>query len=184
VLEESMVKRVLAGMVVLAFAVGSAAMVAPLFFLRPDVHRAAPTRLRIPAIGLDAPIDQVGATAGGALEMPADAGHLGWYRRGVRPGQPGDAVLAGLLRRDGAIPLGRLTDLRAGDRIEVGLADGTSLAFEVASAGPYAANRQPADLFATGGPPRLSLVASAGSSLAGAAGPARIVVEATLRQAG
>ncbi|HEY7200438.1 MAG TPA: hypothetical protein VIC57_09515, partial [Candidatus Dormibacteraeota bacterium] len=86
--------------------------------------------------------------------------------------------------RDGAIPLDRLTDLRPGDRIEVGLADGTSLAFQVASAGPYAANRQPADLFATGGPPRLSLVASAGPSPPGAAGPARIVVEATLRRAG
>jgi len=171
-----MVKRVLAAAIVLTFAVGSAAMVAPLFFLRPDAHRAAPTRVRIPAIGLDAPVDPVGATATGALLVPGDAGHLGWYRRGVRPGQPGDAVLAGRLQPGAANPLDRLTDLRAGDRIEVGLADGTSLAFRVASAGDYPA-RQPADLFATGGPPRLSLVA-----LGRAPGhPSRIVVQATLR---
>jgi hypothetical protein len=72
--------------------------------------------VRIPAIGLDSPVDQVSASASGGLLLPAEAG---------------DAVLAGRLGEPVAVPLERLRELRAGDRIEVGTSDGRSLVFAV-----------------------------------------------------
>lgn len=53
-----------------------------------------PGRLRIPAIGVDAPIVPVGLNPDGSMEVPP-ATEVGWYEPGVRPGNPvGSAVLA------------------------------------------------------------------------------------------
>jgi Sortase domain len=176
-----LIKRVLAAVIVLVFAVGTAAMVAPLFFLQPDRQSAAtPTRVRIPAIGVDAPVEPVSAAGTGALDLPRDAGRIGWYAPGVRPGQPGDAVLAGQVDATDRAALRRLAEVRAGSQIQVLLSDGTTLTFDVASAEGYPGNRQPPDLFARGGTRRLSLIA-AGTPAPGASRPARIVVEATLQ---
>ncbi|TMC06678.1 MAG: class F sortase [Chloroflexi bacterium] len=175
-----MIKKVLATVVVIAFAVGSAAMVAPLFFLRPEklrsdaAHAPAPTRLRIPSIGVDAPVEPDTATATGALTLPGDLTWVGWYSQGVHPGQAGDAVIAGRVDASGVAALARLGEVRPGSRIDVEMTDGATLTFEVARAESYAGNRQPADLFARSGTPRLSLIAS---------GRSRVVVEATLRPA-
>jgi sortase (surface protein transpeptidase) len=157
-------------------------MVAPLFFLHPNRSAPAPpARLRIPSIGVDAPVDAVGVTAAGTLAMPVDTGRLGWYAPGVRPGQAGDAVIAADLDGERAAVLRRLAELRPGDRVELDLTDGSSLTFQVSSASGYAADRLPADLFERGGRARLSLVASTSSPVVPHSGPPRIVVEATLR---
>jgi hypothetical protein len=174
------IKKVLAAIIVLAFAVGSAAMVAPLFFLRPERqreavrHAPAPTRVRVPAVGVDAPVEPETATKAGGLTLPGDVTWVGWFAPGVHPGQPGDAVLAGQVDASGLAALARLGEARLGSRIEVDLTDGTTLTFDVTSTERYDGGGQPADLFARGGTPRLSLIAS---------GPTRFVVEATLRPA-
>ena len=54
-------------------------------------------RLRIPDIGVDAPIDAVGLTPHGDLATPADVSHVGWYRAGSLPGAPGSSVIDGHL---------------------------------------------------------------------------------------
>jgi hypothetical protein len=167
-------KRVLAVVVVLAFAVGSAAMVAPLFFLRPEARRPqaapapAPARVRIPAVGLDAPIEPETASRTGALTLTGDVARVGWYAQGVRPGQPGDAVIAG----SDLAALASLDQVSVGSPVEVDMMDGTTLTFDVTSARAYAGGGQPDDLFARAGKPRLSLVAT---------GTSRFIVEATLR---
>jgi hypothetical protein len=53
-----------------------------------------PSRLRIPAIGVDATVVSVGLTPGGDMEVPP-AAEVGWYQLGPGPGAPGSAVLAG-----------------------------------------------------------------------------------------
>lgn len=61
-----------------------------------DTRRpAAPVRLSIPALGVDARIDAVSATASG-IAVPA-VGRAGWFAAGPRPGEPGRAVLIGHL---------------------------------------------------------------------------------------
>jgi Sortase domain len=175
------IKKVLAALVVLVFAVGSAAMVAPLFFLRPEARRAAaapapasrPTRVRIPAVGLDAPVEPETATRTGSLTLPGDVTWAGWYSQGVHPGQPGDAVIAGQVDGSSIAVLGRLDQVRPGSRVEVDMSDGTTLTFDVTSAKPYAGGHQPAGLFARAGAPRLSLIET---------GTSHFIVEATLRR--
>lgn len=52
-----------------------------------------PTRIRIDAIGLDAPVVPVALQADGQMEVPP-AAEVGWYRLGPQPGAGGSAVLA------------------------------------------------------------------------------------------
>lgn len=60
---------------------------------------AAPTplgmRLRIPRIGVDAPMVSMGLGAGGQMPAPADDSSVAWYDFSAAPGGPGNALLAG-----------------------------------------------------------------------------------------
>src|SRR5947209_4775978 len=56
-----------------------------------------PTQLLIPAIHVDAPVEQVGTTEDGAMDVPKEWEDVGWFEKGYRPGQSGSAVVAGHL---------------------------------------------------------------------------------------
>ena len=87
--------------------------------------------LSIPSIGVTAPIVGVGLEANGAMQTP-DPGQVGWYRHGPKPGDPGPAVLVGHVNtRTGPDVFYRLRQLRPGDEILVGRADGTTSRFLV-----------------------------------------------------
>lgn len=81
---------------------------------------AAPGRLSVPAIGVDAGIVAVGVTRSGQLAVGDSVRDVYRWRDGVRPGQPGSAVLAGHTWSKGAGVFDRLGTLRAGDRVLVG----------------------------------------------------------------
>jgi hypothetical protein len=90
-----------------------------------------PTSIAIPAIGVHAEIVAVGLQANGAMQVP-DPGQVGWYRLGPRPGAPGPAVLVGHVdNRTGPDVFFRLRQLRPGDQILIGQADGTTNRFLV-----------------------------------------------------
>ena len=63
----------------------------------PDYARVVglPQRLAIPNIGVDAAVESVGVDATNTMETPRDPFGVGWYRLGARPGQRGNAVIAG-----------------------------------------------------------------------------------------
>ncbi len=91
-----------------------------------------PARLLISAIGLSSVLSTATLDKAGILQPPADPGKAGWYPKGVLPGQPGPAVIAGQV--DAATGPGvffRLRDLRLGDLITVQRQDGGLLHFEV-----------------------------------------------------
>lgn len=92
-------------------------------------------RLRIPAIGVNAPIESVGVQPDGAMETPRQSpwNDVGWYSGGPRPGERGSAVIAGHLDRPGGNPavFWRLGDLHIGDTILVVDAHGKTLRFQV-----------------------------------------------------
>ena len=93
--------------------------------------RPGPSTLSIPRIGVNAAIVGVGRKANGAMQVP-DAGQIGWYRNGPKPGDPGPAVLIGHVdTRTGPDVFYRLGKLRAGDAILVGRADGSTTRFLV-----------------------------------------------------
>lgn len=103
--------------------------------------RSAPVRLRIPAIGVDAPVTGLGLTADGALEVPPaeDPDLAGWYRGGPAPGAKGTAIVAGHVdNARGPAVLYSLGTLKRGARIEVTRRDARTAVFTVDAVEVYA----------------------------------------------
>jgi len=97
--------------------------------------KANPARLLIPAIGINAFIEEVGVTPGGDLAVPQQHkwDDVGWYASGPRPGERGSAVIDGHLDRPGGSPavFWRLRDMHVGDEVIVIDAAGKTLKFHV-----------------------------------------------------
>lgn len=103
---------------------------------RPAV--APPARLVVPAIGIDTDLESVGLLADGTLEPPHEWGVAGWYADGVRPGDPGPAVIEGHVdSRNGPAVFYRLRDLRVGATVIVHTHDGKTLRFVVDTVRSY-----------------------------------------------
>ena len=76
--------------------------------------------LHIPRIWLRAPIVDLGVTASGELDVPADGTTVGWYEMTSLPGEPGQALLGGHFDWEGSLAVfASLSQLREGDRIEL-----------------------------------------------------------------
>ena len=91
---------------------------------------ANPVRVRIPAIGVDAPVDPLTVDRNGVLPPPDTNERTGWWRDGPEPGERGPAVIVGHVDSyKGPAVFFRLTDLDKGDRILVDRADGTTAMF-------------------------------------------------------
>ncbi|MFH8621208.1 class F sortase [Streptomyces vietnamensis] len=102
----------------------------------PSMPRSAPTRLRIPRIGVDAPFTGLKIGPSGALEPPPadDTNLVGWQESGISPGERGTSIIAGHLDTATAPAVfARLDELKAGDTFEVSRADGTTAAFLIDS---------------------------------------------------
>jgi len=98
------------------------------------LRRSVPVRIRIPAIGVDAQIIQLGLNADGTVQVPPLDEHnlTGWYRYGPAPGQRGASVILGHVDSvTGPSVFYLLKDLQAGDLIYVTLADGKTAVFVV-----------------------------------------------------
>jgi hypothetical protein len=125
---------VVAGLVPAPAAAGPAAAdrLRPVVVDTASTASALPTRLRVPAAAIDAPLGRVGLDPTGALDVPADGATAGWYAHGPAPGAPGPAVLTGHVDGRGAPAVfGRLHELRAGDAVFVDRADGSTVRFVV-----------------------------------------------------
>jgi hypothetical protein len=124
---------------------------------------APPTRVRIPAIGVDAPLEPLGLDASGALDPPKDYRDAGWYADGTVPGEVGPAVIAGHVdSRTGPAVFFRLGQLRAGDLIEVARAGGW-VRFRVVGVDRYPKDRFPTDrVYGPTPDPQLRLITCSG----------------------
>ncbi|BEL07984.1 hypothetical protein Q0Z83_061750 [Actinoplanes sichuanensis] len=132
------------------------------------LQRAIPVRLRIPAIGVDTPIMQLGLQRDGSLEVPPLRGDApaGWYRDSPTPGETGSSVLAGHVdtARDGPAVFFRLRELKTGDPIAVRRDDGTVATFRVSRVALYAKRDFPtAEVYAPINRPGLRLITCGGA---------------------
>jgi hypothetical protein len=108
---------------------------------------APPVRVRIPSIGVDAPLENLGLAADGSIAAPQEWQDAGWYAGGPRPGQPGPAVLLGHVdSRTGPAVFHRLAGLPSGALVLVDRADRTTARFRVQGRLQVAKSRFPSDL--------------------------------------
>lgn len=126
---------------------------------------ASPTRLRIPALDIDAPVAGVGVDEQGDLAVIDDVETVGWYEHGPAPGGDGSAVLAAHVdtAEQGPGVFFDLTELAAGDEIVVDDGDGVTRRFVVRRLDRHDRDELPTDaLFAREGPARLTLITCGG----------------------
>ncbi|MFI8210957.1 class F sortase [Streptomyces werraensis] len=131
---------------------------------RTVVRQAAPARVLVPGVGLDARVEGVGVTPRGDMTVPDDPAVAGWYRYGPAPGSSeGSAVLVGHL--DGETgDLGEfaaLRDVRAGDTVEVRRAGAEPVAYRVTARATVPKDELPPSAFRRSGPPVLTLITCA-----------------------
>lgn len=126
-----------------------------------------PVRLRIPAIGVDAPIEAVAIDDRGEMAIPEQVQDIGWYQYGPAPGaQTGSAVLSGHVdsAQQGLGALSRLGELTAGDIITVTDQAGRQLRYRVAGKEAFDKRTVPlVDLFSRSGAARLTLITCGGA---------------------
>ncbi len=125
----------------------------------------APTRLQVPAIGIDAAVVPVGANARtGEMAVPKDAGTVAWYRHGPTAGERGSAALAAHVDyngRQGAFF--RLRELPLGAPVTVTLEDGSAWSGVVQDVRSYDKRDLPVgEMFARTGQPVLRLITCGG----------------------
>ena len=126
-----------------------------------------PVRLRIPAIGIDAPVEAVGVDDKGDMAVPEKVQQIGWYRFGAAPGSvAGSVVMSGHVdsAQQGLGAFARLGDLRSGDPITVSDAAGHRVRYRVVGREAFDKATAPMSaLFSRGGAARLTLITCGGN---------------------
>lgn len=129
-----------------------------------------PVRLRIPKLEIDVPITGVGLTAQGHMDIPKGAWEAGWFNLGSRPGEKGNAVIAGHLDTLLGTPavFAKLHELTAGDQIVITDDAGHDNHFRVEKGQTYDATTAPlGEIFGTASGRHLQLITCNGAWLAG-----------------
>ena len=127
-----------------------------------------PARLKVPSLGIDAKVEEVGKKADGSMGTPKDFMNVGWWSEGSKPGEQGSAVFDGhvnnALTKAGVFE--HLSKIRKGDYVTVSDAAGKTLVYKVFEVTLYEPNQAPlARIFATVGPQQLVLITCDGEWL-------------------
>jgi LPXTG-site transpeptidase (sortase) family protein len=98
----------------------------------PTAPAIRPTRIEIPGIHVDAPVQLLGLTSTGTLAVPTQTNQAGWYTGSAVPGQPGPTVIAGHLdTTSGPAVFVDLPQLEDGDEIRILLSTGAEVDYQV-----------------------------------------------------
>lgn len=137
----------------------------------PRQFNAPAERLRISRIGVDAPLVYLNVNAQGNMDVPAGPDLVAWYDFTSKPGMgSGNAVFSGHVdyRGHGPAVFWDLSDLEAGDVIEVQLRDGVVVQYEVtAEADIPLAQLDMAEVLATTTDETITLITCSGEFSAG-----------------
>jgi LPXTG-site transpeptidase (sortase) family protein len=122
-----------------------------------------PVRFVISSIGVNAPVQGVGMTPAGLMDVPKAYGVVGWYNKGMLPGQKGPAVMVGHYAGGAGAVFDKLADVKDGDLITVTNGKGQSFTYKVTKKAEYAKEQVPMnDLFKSGDDSRLEIITCAG----------------------
>ncbi len=144
---------------------------APAIAMPGSLAPLTPSRLLIPSLNIDAPVESVGKKADGSMDTPKKFGDVAWYNPGPKPGEAGNAVFAGHVNNalTTAGVFDHLSLIKPGATIEVRSAAGQTLSYIVETVTQYPVDEAPADeIFATTGPSKIALITCDGDWDAGA----------------
>lgn len=127
---------------------------------------ARPTRVSIPSIGVSLQLIALGLQPDGTLAVPSGADELkgAWFTGSPVPGSAGPAVIeAHVTTANGRGPFFRLGEVRVGDQVRVGSADGRSVTFTVYRLARYAKDDFPTgQVYGNTAGPELRLITCGG----------------------
>ncbi|MBV7697740.1 class F sortase [Streptomyces sp. TRM70350] len=150
----------------------------------PGLPRSPPDRIRIPSIGVNAPLMGLGLTRTGSLDVPpaAEKNLAGWYEAGTTPGETGTAIVAGHVdNADGPAVFYRLGALKRGSTIEVDRRDGSVARFRVDAIEVYDAKNFPdKKVYGAASRPELRVITCGGGYSRGTGYQGNVVVFAHL----
>ncbi|MFJ2017684.1 MULTISPECIES: class F sortase [Streptomyces] len=124
------------------------------------------SRIRIPAIQVDAPVVPVGLDANGWVNAPPpdDPNLAGWFTGAVSPGEKGTSVIVGHVDNQvGPAVFYGLGAVRQGSRIEVRRQDGRTAVFQVYGNEVFDKAKFPGDrVYGNKGAPELRIITCGG----------------------
>lgn len=135
----------------------------PSINVRPLV--GSPRRLKIPIINVDAPVEYVGLTPDGAMDVPKANANVGWFDLGRRPGENGSAVITGHFGMINKRPqvFNNLHKLRKDDKIYIEDEKGINIIFVVREIQRYGKDEDSSGIFdSNDGKAHLNLITCVG----------------------
>ncbi len=124
-----------------------------------------PYKIRIPAIAVDTFVERVGVTRTGTMDVPKNIWNTAWFGEGgYKPGQIGNAVIAGHLDAPGSRAVfWDLDKLKPGDSIYLTDPAGNSLTFGVIELKTYGLSEAPLEnIFGPASEAHLNLITCSG----------------------
>ncbi|MGW6358149.1 class F sortase [Streptomyces sp. NPDC055092] len=126
----------------------AAAVGRPLGIELPPAHKpmagAEPQHMDVSALKIEAPVTARGLDGSGAIDPPpfSQAGVVGWYGGGVKPGERGTALLVGHVDTDTRPAVFyHLSSAKPGDKVRVARDDGSVAEFTVDDVQVFSRNR-------------------------------------------
>ncbi|SIS46961.1 class F sortase [Salimicrobium salexigens] len=100
--------------------------------IKDEREAVTPSKLSIPAIDVEAEVEQAGVDEKGRMGVPDGSENVAWFEPGTKPGAAGNSVMAGHVD-DTVNPavFYNLHELKEGDEVSVQNKDGKTLTFEV-----------------------------------------------------
>lgn len=138
---------------------GTAGAVAPV------QSSSLPAKLVIPSLGINSDIQYVGLTSDGNMDTPKSAVDVAWYKLGPKPGDIGNAVIAGHIntRYSAHGVFEHLDDLSVGDTVNIVTKGGATLAFRVTGKEDLPYDASGATVFGKTSGRHLNLITCAGT---------------------
>jgi len=123
-----------------------------------------PASVEIPAIGVNAAIEPVDILENGQMGVPKEVNNVGWFEPGIKPGNVGNAVLAGHVdSKTGPAIFFDLKKLEKGHQVIVKDAEGKQLTFVVQSKKSYKRDSAPInEVFGSSNEKKLNLITCTG----------------------
>lgn len=121
-------------------------------YLDEQVKPGIPIRLRIPKINIDVPIESLGLTALGAVDVTDNPINVAWFNLGPRPGEGGLSIISGHSGWKNQIPavFDNLYKLEIVDKVYIEDENEKTITFVVRKFHTYSPTDDTSDVFISG----------------------------------